>query len=290
MSVRAAGTLPATTAMGPVSLTVADLERSLAYYGDSVGLAVRERGGGRASLGTGDRELLVLVEEPGAQPARRSTGLFHFALLLPGRAHLARWLAHAGRDRVPLAGLSDHFVSEAIYLTDPDGHGIEIYSDRPREVWEGRVMTRMTTEPLDVASLLSELDDPQNAGFDGLPAGTRMGHVHLQVASVEDALGFYRDVLGFELMAELFGSAVFLAAGGYHHHVGANTWQSLGASPPPPGSAALRHATIVLPDTAERDRVAARVAETGQEPEAVGEGVLVRDPSGIALLRAAGGG
>lgn len=290
MSVRAAEALPATTTMGPVHLTVADLERSLGYYGDSVGLAVRERGGGRASLGAGDLELLVLAEEPGAQPARRSTGLFHFALLLPGRADLARWLAHAGRDRVPLAGMSDHFVSEAVYLTDPDGHGIEIYSDRPREVWEGRVMTRMTTEPLDVASLLSELDDPQNAGFDALPVGTRMGHVHLQVASVEDALAFYRDVLGFELMAELFGSAVFLAAGGYHHHVGANTWQSLGASPPPPGSAALRHATIVIPDSEERDRVAARVAETGQEPEAVGEGVLVRDPSGIALVLAAGGG
>ncbi len=290
MSVRAAKALPATTTMGPVHLTVADLERSLAYYGGSVGLAVRERGSGRASLGAGDLELLVLVEEPGAQPARRSAGLFHLALLLPGRAELARWLAHAGRDRVPLAGMSDHFVSEAIYLTDPDGHGIEIYSDRPRGVWEGRVMTRMTTEPLDVASLLAELDDPQDAGFDGLPAGTRMGHVHLQVASIEDALAFYRDVLGFELMAELFGSAVFLAAGGYHHHVGANTWQSLGASPPPPGSAALRHATIVLPDSEERDRVAARVAETGQEPEAVGEGVLVRDPSGIALVLAAGGG
>lgn len=288
MTVRAPGALPATTAMGPVHLTVGDLERSLAYYGDSVGLAVRERGDGTASLGAGERELLVLVEEPGALPAPRSTGLFHFALLLPTRADLARWLAHAARERVPLAGMSDHFVSEALYLTDPDGHGIEIYSDRPRELWEGRVMTRMTTEPLDVPALLAELDDPQRELFEGLPAGTRMGHVHFQVADTDDAVEFYRDALGFELMAELFGSAVFLSAGGYHHHVGANTWRSRGAAPAPPGAAALRHATIVLPDGAARDQVAARVAGTGQEPEARGDGVLVRDPSGIALVLAAG--
>ena len=284
MSVDAAGALPATTTMGPVHLTVADLERSLAYYAESIGLGVLERDGGAASLGAGQRELLVLVEEPGARPAPRSTGLFHFALLLPERVDLARWLAHAARERVPLAGMSDHFVSEAVYLSDPDGHGIEIYADRPREVWEGRVMARMTTEPLDVQALLAELDDPAREPFDGLPAETRMGHVHLQVASTEDSLVFYRDLLGFELMADFMGSAVFFGAGGYHHHVGANVWHSRGASPPPPGSAALRHATILLPDLGERDRVAARVAEAGQEPEADGGGVLVRDPSGIALV------
>ena len=180
--------------------------------------------------------------------------------------------------------MSDHFVSEAIYLTDPDGHGIEIYHDRPRVVWEGLVGSRMTTDPLDVADLLGELVDPATEPFDGLPAGADMGHVHLQVADVAATIEFYRDVLGFDVMAELFGSAAFLAAGGYHHHVGANTWHSLGAPPPPPGTAALRHATIVLPDAAERDRVAARVADTGGEPEPRGNGVLVRDPSGIALL------
>ena len=220
---------------------------------------------------------------------RRHTGLFHYALRLPERADLARWLAHAARDGVPLVGMSDHFVSEAIYLTDPDGHGIEIYRDRPREVWEGQVWSGMTTEPLDVPSLLGELDDPATEPFDGLPAGTDMGHVHLQVADTAEAIAFYRDVLGFELMAELFGSAAFFGAGGYHHHVGANTWQSRGSGPPPPGSAALRQATIVLPDAGERDRVAARVADAGGEPEEQSDGVLVRDPSGIALLLAAGG-
>ncbi len=280
----ATASIPATTRMGAVHLTVSGLERSLGYYRKEIGLDVLDQGAGRASLGAGETELLGLVEEPGARPAGRHTGLFHFALRVPERVELARWLAHAARDHVPLVGMSDHFVSEAIYLTDPDGHGIEIYHDRPRELWEGQVMSRMTTDPLDVAGLLAELDNPAAAPFDGLPAGTDMGHVHLQVADVPDAVSFYRDVLGFEVMAELFGTAAFFGAGGYHHHVGANTWHSRGASPPPPGSAALRHATIVLPDAAERDRVAGRIADTGQEPEAHSGGVLVRDPSGINLL------
>ena len=285
----AAETLPTTTSMGAVYVTVADLDRSLAYYRETVGLAVLEEGSGAASLGAGDVELLGLVEEPGARPASRHTGLYHFALRVPERVDLARWLAHAARDRVALLGMSDHFVSEAIYLTDPDGHGIEIYHDRPRVAWEGLVASRMTTDPLDVADLMGEVDDPATEPFDGLPAGTDMGHVHLQVADVAATIEFYRDVLGFDVMAELFGSAAFLAAGGYHHHVGANTWHSLGAPPPPAGTAALRHATIVLPDAGERDRVAARVEATGQEPESREDGVLVRDPSGIDLLLAASG-
>ena len=140
--------ISAATTLGAVSLTVADLERSLAYYEQTVGLKTLGRAGQRASLGTGDRELLQFVEEPGARPAVGYTGLYHFALLVPDRADLARWLAHAARDRRPIVGLSDHFVSEAIYLSDPDGHGIEIYWDRPCELWEGRVRERMTTLPL----------------------------------------------------------------------------------------------------------------------------------------------
>ena len=276
--------LPAATRMGAVELTVGDLERALAYYGTEIGLAVLGQENGRASLGAGGSELLALVEEPGARPVARNTGLYHFALRVPERVDLARWLAHAARDRVGLLGMSDHYVSEAIYLTDPDGHGIEIYRDRPREVWEGKVAREMTTEPLDVTSLLGELDDPSSEPFDGLAPGTDMGHVHLQVADVEDAIGFYRDLLGFDLMAELFGSAAFFGAGGYHHHVGGNIWHSRGASPAPEGTARLLHATIVLPTAEERDRVAGRVADAGQEPEAREDGVLVRDPSGIGLL------
>jgi catechol 2,3-dioxygenase len=234
----------------------------------------------------GDRELLSLVEEPGARPATGHTGLYHFALLLQSRIDLARWLAHAARDRVPLVGLSDHFVSEALYLSDPDEHGIEIYWDRPREVWEGQVAARMTTLPLDVDSLLGELEEPRSEPFGGLPPGTVMGHVHLKVAGIAETLAFYRDVLGFALMAQLGPYAAFLSAGGYHHHLGANTWESSGASAPPSGTAALRHATIVLPDESERGRVIDRVKRSGQAPQPSAPGPAIVDPSGNALVLA----
>jgi catechol 2,3-dioxygenase len=275
--------IPAETTMGAVHLTVSDLERSLDYYRRAVGLRVLEQASRRASLGADGSELLVLVEEPGARPARGYTGLYHFALLVPERADLARWLAHAARDRVPLVGLSDHFVSEAIYLSDPDEHGIEIYWDRPREVWEGQVGRRLTTMPLDTDSLLAELRAPASAPFDRLPGGTTMGHVHFKVAAIPETVEFYRDVLGFGLMAALGLQAAFLSAGGYHHHVGANTWESPGAPPPPEGSAALRHATIVLPSAEDRDELLARI---GQEPEETPEGPVVRDPSGNRLVLA----
>jgi catechol 2,3-dioxygenase len=267
--------LPDSTRVGPVALTVSDLERSLEFYRGSLGLDVLELGAGEARLGAGDAELLHLTELPGARPSTRDTGLYHFALLVPDRPSLARWLAHAARERVQLTGLSDHAVSEAIYLNDPDLHGIEIYADRPRAQWEGRVTELMTTAPLDVQSLFGELDDPATEPFDGQPAGTTMGHVHLRVADVEETIAFYRDLLGFELMAQLGPMAAFFAAGGYHHHVGANTWESRGAGPAPAGSASLRHATIVFPDTAARDEAAARVDAD--------DDASVRDPSGNLL-------
>ena len=261
--------IPADTAMGPVHLSVADLNRSVEFYEQTVGLAVRERDADTATLGS-DIDLLVLIERPGARPARGHTGLYHFALLLPERADLARWLAHAAREGVPLTGLSDHFVSEAIYLDDPDGHGIEIYWDRPREVWEGQVAERMTTLPLDARDLMSELDDPRNASFSKLPSGTVMGHVHLCVADVEETIAFYRDLLGFALMAQLGPYAAFLGAGGYHHHLGANTWQSRGASHAPEDAARLELATIFLPNQAALDRVVKQAALRGTP---------LRDPS-----------
>ncbi len=212
-------------------------------------------------------------------PIPGATGLYHFALRVPDRVDLARWLAHAGRDRVPLVGLSDHFVSEALYLSDPDRHGIEIYRDRPRDVWDGQVASRLTTLPLDVDSLFGELDDPAAEPFDGLPAGTRMGHVHLKVSSIPETVAFYRDVLGFALMAQLGEQAAFLSAGGYHHHLGANTWESARGAPPPPGSAALRRATIVLPDAESGTVLVARLEHAGV---AVGDRAgapTVSDPS-----------
>jgi catechol 2,3-dioxygenase len=272
------------THMGTVHLTVADLGRSIRYYDEQIGLEVVSHDDGVATLGSGGHGLLVLTELPGAPPSRGHTGLYHFALLVPERDDLARWLAHAARDRVSLVGLSDHFVSEALYLRDPDHHGIEIYWDRPREVWQDQVSLRMTTEPLDVENLLGELEDPASEPFDGLPGGTTIGHVHLQVAEIDSTVGFYRDLLGFGLMAQLGASAAFLAAGGYHHHLGANTWESRGASPPPAGTAALRHATIVLPDDGARDLVLDRLERAGHAAEDGDHGPAVSDPSGNRLV------
>ncbi len=240
--------LPAETHVGAVHLTVADLDRSIAYYENDIGLRVLARENGTVELGAGSEPLLVLTEEPGAPPADGYSGLFHFALLVPERHDLARWLAHAARDRVQLSGLSDHDVSEAIYLRDPDHHGIEIYADRRRSLWEGEVAERMTTLPLNVNDLLGVLDDPATEPFDGLAAGTVMGHVHLCVADVEEAVEFYRDTIGFDLMARYGGEAAFLSAGGYHHHIGVNVWQSRGAPYAPEGRARLTRATILVPD------------------------------------------
>jgi len=268
------------TTLGPVHLTVADLARSLEFYRRVLGLQAAEDGDGRAKLSAGGAPLLVLSEQHGARPAIHYTGLYHFALLVPERTDLAHWLAHVARERVPLAGASDHFVSEAIYLSDPDLHGIEIYWDRPRELWEGQV-SRMGTWPLDVENLLATLGDPATARFDAIAPGTIMGHVHLRVADVRETVAFYRDVLGFGLMAQLGAQAAFLSAGGYHHHFGANTWESRGAPPPPRDTAALRHATVVLPDAAERAAVAERVEAAGFE---VDDGFVLRDPSGNRLV------
>jgi catechol 2,3-dioxygenase len=265
--------VPPATRMGAVHLTVADLDRSLAYYEQQIGLRVHARDGGHATLGTGGEDLLVLTEEPGALPADGYSGLFHFALLVPERADLARWLAHAARDGIPLSGLSDHAVSEAIYLRDPDHHGIEIYADRPRSEWEGKVGERLTTVPLDVDDLLATLDAPAAESFDGLAAGTAMGHVHLCVAAIEPTNAFYRDRLGFAVMAALRDQATFLSAGGYHHHLGANIWQSAGAPYAPDGYARLTQMTIVFPEVASRDEAAERVG-----------GTEVRDPSGNPVV------
>jgi catechol 2,3-dioxygenase len=225
--------------MGAVHLTVADLDRSLDYYENAIGLRVHARHNGTVHLGTGGEDLLVLTEQPGAQPADGYSGLFHFALLVPERRDLARWLEHAAQTRVPLTGASDHYVSEALYLRDPDHHGIEIYADRPREIWEGQVMQRLTTEPLDIDDLLAQSDHE----FEGLAEGTTMGHVHLCVAGVPESIAFYED-LGFDLMAQLGDQAGFLATGGYHHHLGVNTWQSRGRQYAPDDRARLTRVTI----------------------------------------------
>lgn len=275
---------PPQTRIGTIELSVADLGRSISFYEQAIGLRLHRREQGRALLGGGGEDLLSLVELPGARPARRCSGLYHFALLLPRREDLARWLAHAMAQRVPLSGLSDHFVSEAIYLSDPDEHGIEIYWDRPRELWEGQVARRMTTLPLDAEGLLCELSEPARVHFGGMPAGTTVGHVHLRVADVAEAITFYRDVLGLDLVAAYGAQAAFFSAGGYHHHIGVNSWESAGRGQAPAGSATLLGATLVLPDLAAREGAAIAARAAGCEPVSERGGLLLRDPAGNTLL------
>jgi catechol 2,3-dioxygenase len=259
------------------------------YYENAIGLGVTERDAGRARLGVPGRDLLVLEEQPGARPGRgRTTGLFHFALLLPTRADLAGWLAHAAGSGVELTGASDHFVSEALYLRDPDGHGIEIYSDRPRDTWtklaDGSL--NIGTVALDLHDLMREHDGSQP--FERMPDGTVMGHIHLQVAHLVDARRFYAEQLGMDVMIEIPGQASFLSTGGYHHHLGANVWAGVGAPPPPPDQAALRRAVLEVDGDDALDRIEARLSDAGHEPVRDGARVLVDDPSRNPLeLRAA---
>lgn len=267
--------------MGAVHLTVADLTRSLEYYENAIGLQVQSRENGTAHLGAGTEELLVLTELPGAQPAPRHTGLFHFALLLPSRHDLARWLAHAAEKGLELTGASDHLVSEALYLRDPDHHGIEIYRDRPRSEWErDGEFVKMATLPLDLRDVLTALegDEPE---YEHMPPGTTMGHVHLQVADIPATEDFYRGVVGMDLQARYADQASFLSAGGYHHHLGANVWNSRGATPAPPGSASLLETTILLPDESELDRLESATADAERRSNGA---VLLKDPSQNTLV------
>jgi catechol 2,3-dioxygenase len=290
-----AASLPADTSLGAVSLTVADLAGVSQFYEQVVGLAVLERDSDVVRLGPAGGEVLVeLVGRADAAPrVRRSSGLFHLAILFPERVELARALRRVVGAGWGLSGASDHLVSEALYLSDPEGNGIELYRDRPRDEWrrapDGGELA-MATLPLDLDDLVAELPegDEEDAGA---PAGTRIGHVHLQVSDLAPVERFYKQLLGFEVTVRSYPGALFMAAGGYHHHVGANTWQSAGGPPADPAARGLRCFTIVVPG-GEHARVAQRAADAGFEVEGQPDGsVLVCDPFRIGvLLRAAAGG
>jgi catechol 2,3-dioxygenase len=233
-------------------------------------------------------ELVQLHPAPDAPlPDPRATGLFHQAFLVPTRRDLALALVRLARAGWPLTGASDHLVSEALYLSDPEGNGIEIYRDRPREQWprEGDGV-RMDTLPLDLEGVLGELDgDPGDPG--PMPEGTRIGHVHLKVADVPATEAFYSGVLGFDVMAHM-PSASFMSAGGYHHHLGANVWHSRGGQPPPPGARGLRSFEIVLPSAGDVAAAEGRLQDAGVETARSDGDVVAADPSGNRLrLRAA---
>ncbi len=266
------------THVGLVALTVANLERSLAFYTDAIGFALLQRDEGEATLGVAGTPLLQLTELAGASPApRRATGLYHFAILVPTRADLGRWLRHWLEAGYPLPGQGDHLVSEALYLSDPDANGIEIYRDRPRSEWtwdNGQV--RMAVDPVDIVGVLEE-GDRDGTPWTGMAPGTYVGHIHLQVGDIPQTLAFYSGVLGFDVVAQM-PDALFVSAGGYHHHVGLNTWHSRGAGPAPAGTAGLRSYTLDLPTEEARAAVVARLDIAGIAHETRDGSVVVQDP------------
>jgi catechol 2,3-dioxygenase len=282
--------------MGVVRLRVSDLDRARSFYEQTLGMRACGQEGSTVLLADPDGASLVeLHGEPSARPLdRHATGLFHLAILVPSRLELARSLWRLAAHRWPLDGASDHLVSEALYLSDPDGNGIEIYCDRPRAEWpRANGQLRMATLPLDVDHLLGELNGftvgPTDAPAvpDTLASGTRIGHVHLQVSGLREAEDFYSGVLGFEVTVRGYPGALFVSAGGYHHHIGLNTWRSEGAKPPAARSIGLVDFEVALPDERALEELVGRVRAAGLRSEAVAGGARVRDPSGNwVVLRA----
>ena len=273
------------TKIGHIALTVADSARSLSFYEDILGFAV-ERREAEVVLRAGSGEPLILLAElPGARPKpQHTTGLYHYAIRLPDRASLALVLQQLQQTGHGLQGASDHGVSEALYLADPDGNGIEIYRDRPREAWprQGEAL-EMGTAPLDVDDLLAS-PGAASSDWHGAPEGTDIGHIHLHVADLDAAHRFYCDGLGLTLMQRYGDSALFVSAGGYHHHIGLNTWAGAGAPPPPEDAVGLRYFALRVPDTGALDALVAHCAEVGIATTGTPEGIRVADPSGNAVL------
>jgi catechol 2,3-dioxygenase len=274
--------LGAATALGAVHLNVSELDRSLGFYEQTLGLRLHGRDGATAVLGAGADDLLVLHELPGATRPRRHSGLYHYAILLPSRPELAHALLRLFAHRWPIQGASDHRFSEAIYLADPDGNGIELYADRAREAWPPLEDTAaVAPAPLNVESLLAEAhgEDPR----EGAPAETRIGHIHLHVGDLDEAIRFYRDVVGFELMMRMGPSAAFLSAGGYHHHIGLNTWAGAGAPPTPADAVGLREFSVLVADRAELAAVRMRAERAGLATAGDDDSLTLPDPSGSTL-------
>lgn len=273
-----------TTAVGPVALAARDRRALSTWYGDTLGLTRLAEGETATVLGAADgTPLIVVVAAPeAAESPRRSPGLYHTAILLPSRADLGRFIRYASNANLRMQGAADHLVSEALYLADPEGNGIEIYRDRPRADWPMQgAGVHMENARFDVRGVVDE-GDAAGGNWAGMPAGTIVGHVHLKVADLAATRRFYVDILGFDVMNEAYPGALFVAAGGYHHHFGLNVWESAGGTRPP-RTAGLAAATITLP-AAAIDTVAARLAAAGVASERVDTAIAVSDPSGNRLL------
>ena len=280
-SIDTAPVLPSTLRLGAVELTVADLERSVAWYEQALGLRVHRRDTAIAHLGDGNETTVVLHEDRQARPAGRGVaGLFHYALLFGTREELARVATRLAATGTAISGASDHGTHEAIYLSDPDGNGIELAWDRARDEWPADLGYANGPSPLDFPSLLGTVQGEPYAPH--VATGLRMGHLHLHVGDIDQALAFYRDVLGFELTANL-GTAAFVAAGGYHHHLAFNVWNGRGVSAPPEHTAGLRRWTVQLRTDAQVAQLRERVAAAGVAVKNVDGGFIARDPSGTAV-------
>ena len=275
--------LPDATHIGKVRLQVADLSRSVSYYETVVGMRVISRSDTTATLGPKgeDRALIQLDESKTARAVSRRglLGLYHFAILLPDRASLGMFVEHLAEVNA-YAGMSDHLVSEAVYLTDPDGLGIEVYSDRDRSSWSAvDDQIEMATKPLDVQNLIAAAEGRK---WEGMPAGTVIGHVHLYVGDIDKAADFYHSGLGFDKIVWSYPGALFMSAGGYHHHIGVNTWAQ-GSPPATDADARLLDWELVLPDSASALEAAAALESAGYAIERNGDSVRARDPWGTAL-------
>lgn len=267
--------------IGAVGLKARDLSRLTDFYSQAIGLGVLDRGTKTARLGAGGVTLLELEDAPGASPDDpRTAGLYHTAFLQPTRADLARWLVHAAQNRVQLTGASDHLVSEAIYLDDPEGNGIEVYRDRLPEEWRwsgGRI--QMATDRLDLDNLAA---DAGNTTYAGAPDGLRIGHIHLRVGDLAPTQQFYSDVVGLKPTAGR-GGALFMSSGRYHHHVGSNVWHSAGAGKRDEDRAGLSWFAIEAADAAERDAVLKRLKDANVPVTNSAHGPEARDPYGTRV-------
>jgi len=269
--------------IGRVRLKVRDLEQVAGFYEKTLGLTRRDESGGRVTLGTRSTPLLELEGDPTLAPGkRRDAGLFHTAFLLPSRADLGRWLGFAIANEIPLQGASDHIVSEAVYLADPEGNGIEIYADRAPSHWrDAKGDIHMATEAMDAQGVLNSAAGTQWSGF---PEDGFIGHVHLQVGDTKAATHFYRNTLGFDLASDYPGAA-FFGSGGYHHHLAGNIWNSRGAGARPEGAAGLASVELISRDAATRSALIARIREAGLALD--DDGATVNDPWGTRIILAA---
>jgi catechol 2,3-dioxygenase len=278
---------PPVTFVGQVILKVQDLQRSLSFYEEVIGFKVLAQTENSAKLTADGKTALLSIEQPADVIPKqgRTAGLYHFALLLPTRADLGRVLNHLLKSGYPLQGASDHLVSEAIYLADPDGNGIEIYSDRPASEWDWNGDTViMATDAMDAKSVL---DEGLNGTWNGLPEGTVMGHIHLHVSELSKTEEFYTRGLGFEVVCRYGSQALFISSGKYHHHIGLNTWNGVGAPIPPANSVGLKSYTLMLPTEESLKQVIAQLTAAGADVTEENGAFATTDPSGNRILMTA---